>query len=84
MEPSLSNNLQNEIDWPQALPWIEFGCWFALLIAPFIYWVHGPSVSIDQAVSRTAVVIVAILGVAACRWWRWCYRSRIDQLPPME
>lgn len=44
------------------LGWAECIAWAALVVAPIIYWLQGPSVSIDQFVVRTAVVVVAALG----------------------
>lgn len=43
-------------DW---LPWIEFSAWTAVVLAPILTWLGGPSVSTDQAVMRTAVFVLA-------------------------
>lgn len=55
----------------ELLPWLEFGCWTALVLAPILYYVNGPSVSSDQAVVRTGLVIVAALGAALLRFVNW-------------
>ncbi len=51
--------------------WIEFGCWTTLLLAPILSWVNGPAVSMDQAVSRTGLVVAAALGAAGLRLYAW-------------
>jgi len=51
-----------EITTEEFLGWLEFGCWSALIMAPLIYWLQGPSVSNDQFVVRTALVILAAVG----------------------
>jgi hypothetical protein len=54
----------------------EFGCWTALLLAPFLYWVNGPAVSTDQSVVRTTVVIIAACGVIGFRLRAWFHRRQ--------
>ena len=45
-------------------PWAlgEFACWFAVVLAPILTWFNGPAVSTDQAVVRTAVFVLALVG----------------------
>ena len=40
--------------------WAEWGCWIALSLTPFLYWVNGPAVSADQFVVRTILVVLAL------------------------
>jgi len=47
------------IEAKQIFFWLEFGCWSALVVAPLIYWMQGRSVSHDQFVVRTALIIIA-------------------------
>ncbi|MBI2479134.1 MAG: hypothetical protein HYV60_11025 [Planctomycetia bacterium] len=61
----------DELSLDELLPWLEFGCWTALVLAPILYYVNGPSVSSDQAVVRTVLVIVAALGAATLRFVNW-------------
>jgi hypothetical protein len=61
----------DDISLDELLPWVEFGCWTALVLAPILYYVNGPSVSSDQAVVRTGLVIVAALGTAILRVVNW-------------
>ncbi len=56
-----------EITTEEFLGWMEFGCWSALVMAPLIYWLQGPSVSTDQYVVRTALVILAAVGGVGLR-----------------
>lgn len=63
------------IERDEVLGWIEFGCWTALALTPFLYWVNGPAVSQDQLVVRWAVVIIAIVGGAGLRLRYWRRRS---------
>ena len=51
-------------DQPEGVPWwaIELGCWTMVLLAPILTWINGPPVSTDQAVVRTVVFILALLG----------------------
>ena len=56
-----------EITTEELLGWMEFGCWAALVMAPLIYWLQGPSVSTDQYVVRTILVIVAAAGGVGLR-----------------
>jgi len=54
----------DDLSLEELLPWLEFGCWTALVLAPILYYVNGPSVSTDQAVVRTGLVIAAAVGAA--------------------
>lgn len=49
------------------LNWTECACWMAVLLTPLLQWVNGPSVSTDQAVVRTALVVIATTGAIVLR-----------------
>ena len=68
----------DDISLDEVLPWAEFGCWTALVLAPILYYVNGPSVSSDQAVVRSGLVILAALGAVALRFLNW-RRGRAEQ-----
>ena len=61
----------DDIQLGELLPWLELGCWTVLLLAPVLYYVNGPSVSTDQAVVRTGLVILAAVGAATLRLINW-------------
>jgi hypothetical protein len=70
-------NDESEITVDDLRNWMEFGCWTTLALAPFLYWVNGPSVSIDQFVVRTALVVLASVGAFGLRAHAWIrHRSR--------
>lgn len=58
------------------LGWAEFACWTALALMPFLQWVNGPAVSTDQAVVRTALLLVALGGGVVLRTVNWRRRTR--------
>lgn len=60
----------------ELLPLIEFACWTAILLFPFLYYVNGPAVSTDQFVVRTILVIVAVVGALSLRVWNWRVRRQ--------
>ena len=65
-----------EIDRDDVVHWAEFACWTALALMPFLQWVNGPSVSTDQAVVRTALVVLAVTGCVVLRIVNWRRRVR--------
>lgn len=66
----------DEVRLDELLPLIEFGCWTAIVLFPFLYYVNGPAVSTDQFVVRTILVIVAVVGAVSLRFWNWRARRR--------
>lgn len=56
-------NSNDEIDLEEGLGWAEFCAWSALVMTPIIWWLQGPSVSTDQFVVRTSLVVIS--GVVA-------------------
>jgi hypothetical protein len=61
----------DDLSLEELLPWLEFGCWTALVLAPILYYVNGPSVSTDQAVVRTGLIILAAVGAITLRFVNW-------------
>lgn len=61
----------DELSLDELLPWLEFACWTALVLSPILYYVNGPSVSNDQALVRTGLVIVSAIGAIALRLVNW-------------
>lgn len=53
----------------------ELGCWFMVVLAPFLTWVNGPPVSTDQAVVRTIVFTLALTGGVALAIRRLLFRK---------
>ena len=70
--------LEHELTTAEILGWAEFACWTALLLAPVLYYVNGPSVSTDQLVVRTVFVVLAACGAIVLRYlnWRRCRRDK--------
>jgi hypothetical protein len=58
----------DDLSWEELAPWLEFGCWTSLVLAPVLYYINGPSVSSDQAIVRTALVIIAAVGGVVLRF----------------
>ncbi len=69
---------EEEITTEEILYWAEFACWTTLALAPFLYWVNGPSVSTDQLVVRTGLVTLAVAGAVVLRSLKlyWKHRSK--------
>jgi hypothetical protein len=62
-----SSVVDDTFSWDEARWWIELGCWTAVALVPFLYWVNGPAVSQDQLVVRWLVVIIAMGGAVGLR-----------------
>ena len=63
----MNDEMTDRGDPDDGLRWLEFGCWFGLILMPALRWIHGPAVSGDQAVVRTALVIIALAGGTVLR-----------------
>ena len=68
---SSADRHEQELTTAEILGWSEFACWTMLVLTPFLYWVNGPSVSTDQFVVRTALVILSALGAVILRVVNW-------------
>ena len=58
----MSEQTPDELDVQEVRGWAEFCSWAALVMAPIIWWLQGPSVSTDQFVVRTGLVVIAAVG----------------------
>jgi len=63
------DNSGDEISVTELRVWAEFGAWCAFVMAPMIWWLQGPSVSTDQFVVRTGLVIVSFVVGLGMRIW---------------
>jgi hypothetical protein len=75
----MDENENDELSLPELLGWAEFCSWSALAMAPIIYWLQGESVSHDQFVVRTVLVLLAAAGGIGLRCRAWHRRSSPDQ-----
>lgn len=55
----MDNQHEPEMSSEEVRGWIEFSAWSALVMTPIIWWLQGPSVSTDQFVMRTALVVIS-------------------------
>jgi len=55
----MSNDELDTLDAAEIRYWAEFCAWSALVMTPIIWWLQGPSVSTDQFVVRTALVVIS-------------------------
>ena len=67
---------ERKTDQEGSLGWVGFACWTALALMLFLQWVNGPSVSTDQAVVRTALVVIAVSGAVVLPIVNWRRRAR--------
>jgi len=58
---------------------LEFACWVAVGLMPFLCWVNGPAVSMDQAVVRTALVLLGLGGGIVLRIVNWRRKARSER-----
>ena len=72
--------VDDEITLEEVLYWLEFGCWTTICLCPFLYYINGPSVSPDQAVIRTGLVICSVVGAVGLRAFKLA-RSRRGTSP---
>lgn len=49
--------------------WCELGAWCAVVLAPIIWWAQGPSVSKDQFMVRTGLIVASVLIGVWLRMW---------------
>ena len=60
----------------EILYWAEFCAWSALVMTPIIWWLQGPSVSTDQFVVRTGLVVISACAGVGLRGWAIVQRRR--------
>ena len=72
----------DDITWEEVSYWLEFGCWTSLVLFPFLRWINGPSVSTDQLVVRTGLVVLAALGAIGLRAYKLLRARRANRNHP--
>ncbi|MEO9932334.1 hypothetical protein [Rhodopirellula bahusiensis] len=53
--------MSEEITWQEVRQCLELGSWTTIALAPFLYWINGPAVSVDQWVMRTGLTVIAVV-----------------------
>jgi hypothetical protein len=56
-----------ELSVDEAAGWAEFCAWSALVMTPIIWWSQGPSVSTDQYVVRTSLLVISAVAAIGLR-----------------
>lgn len=56
--------------------WAEYCCWVSTILTPILIWWNGPSVSDDQAVVRTGLVVISIVGAVGLRLYAIILKRR--------
>src|SRR5262245_22397539 len=67
---------EEELSVEEMLCWAEFCAWSALVMTPIIWWLQGASVSTDQFVVRTALVVISALVGVGLRVRAWIVGRR--------
>ena len=57
-----------ELTTDEVLTNLEFGLWTAVVLIPILFWINGSSVSRDQFVVRTVLVVIAYAGAPLMRF----------------
>lgn len=68
-EPRTAERHEDEISVSEARQWIEFGAWSSSGMTPIIWALQGPSVSTDQLVVRTALLVISLFVAIGMRIW---------------
>ena len=66
----------DDLQLDELLPWMEFACWTAIAIFPFLSWINGPAVSTDQYVMRNILIVLAFVGAFGLRYWNYQFRRQ--------
>jgi hypothetical protein len=56
-----------ELSFDEAVGWAEFCAWSALVMTPILWWLQGPSVSTDQYVVRTSLLVISAVAAIGLR-----------------
>ena len=62
-------SVDEDLDPAQVRVWAEFCAWCAFVMTPIIWWLQGPSVSTDQAVVRTGLLVLSLVVGLSLRIW---------------
>jgi hypothetical protein len=52
-------------------PTLEFMCWIAVMLVPFLRLVNGPAVTDDQFYIQCSLAVTAIVGAVSLRIFNW-------------
>jgi len=66
----------DDLDPEEVFGWAEFCAWSALVMTPMIWWLQGHSVSTDQFVVRTSLIVISALVGVGLRIRAWIHRRR--------
>ena len=65
------------ISFDDSAPALEFVCWVVVALCPFLRWVNGAAVTVDQWWIQTFLFSLALLGGILLRLRVWVTRRRI-------
>jgi hypothetical protein len=72
----MDDDAADTLELAEILSWAEFCAWSALVMTPIIWWLQGPSVSTDQFVVRTGLVVISASVAVGLRGWALVQRRR--------
>lgn len=72
----MDHDESDSLEMDEVLYWAEFCAWSALVMTPIICWLQGPSVSTDQFVVRTGLVVISAGVATGLRGWGLIQRRR--------
>ena len=73
---AMQDDAADTLELAEMLGWAEFCAWSALVMTPIIWWLQGPSVSTDQFVVRTGLVVISAIAAVGLRGWALVQRRR--------
>jgi len=65
----MDDPVADEPDLGVVISWAEFCAWATLAMTPVIWWLQGPSVSTDQFVVRTSLLVISAATGLSLRIW---------------
>jgi hypothetical protein len=74
----MNNDESDTLDVAEILYWAEFCAWSALVMTPIIWWLQGASVSTDQFVVRTGLVVISAGTAVGLRGWKFVQSRRAE------
>ena len=72
----MENEEADTLDAAEIRYWAEFCAWSALVMTPIIWWLQGASVSTDQFVVRTGLVVISASVAVGLRGWKLVQKWR--------
>ena len=80
----MGDQKSDSLDVVEIRHWAEFCAWSALVMTPIIWWLQGPSVSTDQFVVRTGLIVISASVAIALRGQALLQRHRAARAPKVE